>query len=254
MVDGPQKPGEQCAPPHRPGDTEYQPLQTFIAQNVQPDAVATIQLSGGKSKPYYFSLGINSTVPFVQLEAAGGTQKRFSWGETVEVPPGQTVSVRNVSYMAGDIEIQSGREYAPTPKRIQKNVTFLNLPDEAAPGFLALASQVTVDLRRAIRAYAVWDYDAALLLDIMEIGFFHFNRLHTQETNQSGFFSMFQVLWEISPLTAMGMLPVGYGSNHMPPEATFPHVVGDYINIRINSPVAFGEPGGAFPFYVVIEY
>jgi hypothetical protein len=131
-----------------------QPLNTFFQQNVEPFQKSSIILSGGVDRPYYYSLGNQSTVPFVRLQGSGGTQKEFTWGETVEVLPGQNVQVESASYMAGDIQIQSGQDTQNKPGRISIPIQ-VDLPQEA-PEYesqLQIRPIFPCDCRGAKRAY-----------------------------------------------------------------------------------------------------
>ncbi len=105
-----------------------QPLNTFFAQGVLPFQKSPIILSAGSDTPYYYSLGNQSTVPFIRLQGSGGTQKEFTWGETIEVLPGQNVQVQSASYMHGDIQIQSGKDIANRPRRITVSVPVTPYP------------------------------------------------------------------------------------------------------------------------------
>jgi hypothetical protein len=134
-----------------------QPLNTFFQQNVEPFQKSSIILSGGVDRPYYYSLGNQSTVPFVRLQGSGGTQKEFTWGETVEVLPGQNVQVESASYMAGDIQIQSGKDASNKPARttisVKTNPDILSYEDSALTEGAILLGVFPCDCRGARRAY-----------------------------------------------------------------------------------------------------
>lgn len=249
--------GQECGTPQNRGDAEYQVQQTFFASQVEPDAVSTINLSGGRTIPYYFSLGINSTVPFVQLESGGGAKKEFSWGETVEVPPGQLLTVRNVSYMSGDIQIQSGKDYAPTPTRIQKYITLGDPTFNETPGIGFLRSTMFVDLRRARRAFLAFSTNPSGVIDLADpvlLSVAHYNKQHSTESPDFYFDNaIFVTSYTIPPFTAPGILPIGYMMAHMDPNSCVPQVLGDYVTLFIQYPTATLLPAELRP-YIVMEY
>lgn len=126
--------------------TEQQPYSTFSRMGVEPNQQTTLTLSGGKSIPYIYSLGINSTVPFIQLIGSAMGQKLFSWNEKIIVPPGQLVTVANASFHPGDIWINSGWDPSVRPTRV------------TVPVGISVANGVIVpnhvlDVRRAHRAF-----------------------------------------------------------------------------------------------------
>ena len=96
---------------------EQQPYSTFHAMDVARDRETNIKLSGGRTIPFIYSLGINSTVPYVRLVGSSMGQKLFSWTEQIVVPAGEMVTVANASYHKGDIWIQSGVDPAALPAR-----------------------------------------------------------------------------------------------------------------------------------------
>jgi hypothetical protein len=107
-------------------DSEFQMQTTFIAENTQPQTESKLTLPGGQTESFWYTLGSQSTVPFVQLVGGGMAQKIFTWGELIEVPPGQKVIVKNASLMRGDIIIESGKDYAAKPRRITIPVAILD--------------------------------------------------------------------------------------------------------------------------------
>lgn len=129
---------------------ELQPYATFTAFNVPANQPTTIRLSGGKSIPFVFQLGVNSTIPYVRLLGSSGGQKLFSWTEKIIVPPGEMVTVTNGSYHPGDIWIQSGWDPAVIPARVTVPVALINLTNP--PGDTA-RSAFALDTRRARRAF-----------------------------------------------------------------------------------------------------
>ena len=86
---------------------------TYKVGLVQPGALSTTQLGPG-----WYALSSLSNVPYVTLVGRGGTQKTFTWGELVYVPDGNLVTVKNASYHAGDIYVNSGRDFCAGPRRI----------------------------------------------------------------------------------------------------------------------------------------
>lgn len=136
----------------KPLSSRRQPLNSFFQPNVLPGAKSQISLSGGPNEPYYYSLGVGSTVPFVELIGSGGTPKIISWGEMIEVMPNENVVVKNASYMVGDIQINSGHDFAAKPERIstpiEVDITIVT------PGVLStITPKFPCDTRRCRKAY-----------------------------------------------------------------------------------------------------
>jgi|SRR5690349_2789332 len=130
---------------------EFQPGNTAFQTAIAPEATTAFTLSGGRERPFYYYLGVNSTVPFIRLESPV-TQKELSWGDIVELPPGTNVNVRNISYHTGDVHIQSGIHPCMPPARISVPVACL-LSVDAGTGILSAQPDFPCDTRRARRAY-----------------------------------------------------------------------------------------------------
>lgn len=217
----------------------YQPLKSFLAKSVEPGKVSDIQLSGGTTKPYFYSLGVNSTCPFVSVEGSGGIQKEFSWGETIIIPPGQTVKLKNASKHKGDIHIQSGRDEHNKPRRISFPV--LVTPPEfiTEPPVVVVGAQRVgefIDTRRVVRAWL--NINPTLVCPFAPASFyvFGFYEQHTAPPiiEPSGFNAAWQAdVAIIPPATSMGNIPLsrtnlGSGlSVDAPIAAAFP----DYISV-----------------------
>lgn len=107
---------------------------------VNPSAISNQRLSTG-----VYSLSSRSNVPYVKLEGQN-MNKIFSWGEIVEVGPGQQVTVKNASYHAGDIIINGGCDYDNRPARITVPVSWTNDATLFTPNY-------PCDVRMARRAY-----------------------------------------------------------------------------------------------------
>jgi hypothetical protein len=143
-------------------------LSTYDMGFFQPNELSQKKLSPGR-----YSLSSQSNCPYVSLVGASGYTKRFSWGEIVEVPMGQLVSVRNDSYHAGDIIINGGCDYFNRPARItvpvpMRLVTIIDGGEEETfwqPDYPA-------DVRLARRAYFVgnWATNALATSSITIVG------------------------------------------------------------------------------------
>jgi len=129
-------------------DREIQPFSNFQAISVPPSHPTTFRLSGGKTIPYIYQLGVNSSVPYVRLLGSDIGQKLFSWNEKIIVPPQQMVTVENASFHVGDIHINSGWDPSALPARVTVPVNFDEVtgPD----GYL---TRFPCDTRRARRAF-----------------------------------------------------------------------------------------------------
>jgi hypothetical protein len=135
-----------------------QPQNLYIAPNVDAQTESKLRLPGGQDESFWYSLGAQSTVPFVEFIGGGVVQKAFTWGEMVEVPAGQEVLVKNASLMRGDIFIQSGRDFVARPRRITVPVTMLDSGGGLGPwtdfGVLfAVTTEFPCDARNAHEAY-----------------------------------------------------------------------------------------------------
>jgi hypothetical protein len=104
-----------------------------------------------------YSLNKRSNVPFVSLVGSAGYKKTISWGELVDVPNGQLVTVRNASFHGGDIYLNKGRDMCNRPSRISVpvpyTIQYLAEPDinGEAPGIFGC--EFPCDTRTAKRAY-----------------------------------------------------------------------------------------------------
>lgn len=136
-----------ASPSQSPRNKERQPYSSFKALNVAPNAPTNLKLSGGRTIPYIYSLGVNSTVPYIRLVGGSTSQKLFSWNEQIVVPPGELVTVSNGSYHPGDIFLQSGADPAAIPARVTVPV-----PMVVGAG-LVITPAFVLDVRRARRAF-----------------------------------------------------------------------------------------------------
>ena len=136
-----------ASPAKNSRNTERQPYSTFQAINIAPEAPTNLKLSGGKTIPYIYSLGVNSTVPYIRLVGGSSSQKLFSWNEQIVVPPGELVTVANGSYHPGDIFLQSGYDPAAIPARVTVPVAMVV---GAGP---VITPAFKLDVRRARRAF-----------------------------------------------------------------------------------------------------
>jgi hypothetical protein len=242
-----------------------QPLNTFFQQNVEPFQKSSIILSGGVDRPYHYSLGNQSTVPFVRLQGSGGTQKEFTWGETVEVLPGQNVQVESASYMAGDIQIQSGKDAANKPART--TISVKTDPDILAFEDLTEESQVLrgvfpCDCRGARRAYL-----GCFLANVFPLSSrVHITGLNKQHSWTGG------VIASVAALEPTGkkydeyitfgsfdiasQVPLGYGASYHDP--TNPMTLADYVYWEFFTGGGSRNPDEPQPFFgswfYVLEY
>lgn len=229
---------------------ESQPYSTFQALNVQPDAVTNLKLSGGRSMPYVYSLGISSTVPFVRLIGGASSQKLFSWNEPIIVPPGQFVTVANASYHPGDIYIQSGAD--PSAKAGRVTVPF-TLREVTVGQDTYLEPTTVVDTRRARRAYVVGfsatNNDQANY-PFIAIGISR-GRSHTvnptYSTEGADADALYYFQTDIPPFTEPGLLPLG---NKALPNDTV-HDLLDFATFVYYDLATESRSGG---FHYVLEY
>lgn len=192
---------------------QFQPKTTYFAPGVAPLAKSNIVLPGGKEKPHYYCLGVDSTIPFVSLLGGGASQKIISWGEMIEVLPGQTVTVKNESYMQGDIVINSGHDFAAKPERISLPVTTKteNFVLVGVP-VTRISSLFPADTRRCRRAYLRFQIQTGA--DALRITFTGKPQRHSFPgvdlvTGQQTYTQEFN----IPPVTVAGGAPMGYGAS-----------------------------------------
>lgn len=241
-------PGDPLGMLRRP--SAYQPLKTFVARNVQPQATSNIQLSGGKSRPYHYSLASTSTVPFASVEGSGGIQKEFSWGEIIEIPPGITVNVRNSSRHAGDIIIQSGQDTSNTPARISFPISFIPYGSSVDPYYFQ--QDGFIDTRRARRCYWVFfAQEAPADFDITTLGYY---AQHTANPEGNNIFDTASWAFTQSIIAGdyVGYIPIGLSTTYptFVTDNVVPMMLADYQRI-------FFSQQGDTPFsfnFAVLEY
>lgn len=209
------KDAEDAAERARNTTSEYQPRNNFFQAAIPPLSNSEIKLPGGRSKPFYYSLGVDSTVPFVSLQGGGASQKVFSWGEMIEVLPGQTVIVKNESYMLGDIQINSGHDYAAKPERISLPVDIVIIDDPIAFGIVlrTITPKFPADTRRCRRGYLKYQIEttAGLAVDILFRGKPMKHSFPAVDSNTGQ--QTYTQNYTIPAFTLDGEAPMGYGSN-----------------------------------------
>lgn len=131
-------------------------LTTYDMGFFQPNELSQKKLSPGR-----YSLSSLSNVPFVIFQGASGYAKKFSWGEIVEVPMGQMVTVQNASYHGGDIVINGGCDYFNRPARITVPVPMdlVTVIDGGEPETF-WQPRYPADVRLARRAYFIGNFAA----------------------------------------------------------------------------------------------
>jgi len=239
----------------------FQPLNTYFGQNIPPGKNASIVLSGGLNEPYFYSLGNQSTVPFIRLEGSGNTQKQFTWGETIEVLPGQNVQVQNASYHAGDIQIQSGRDVANKPSRITLEPEYGPPVPNQITGYVVdtiVTPTYPLDCRGAKRAYLGLNIETGLSTSNPgSLKFIGQNKQHSWPGDVSQFFTATpptgkKYVWPypLLPATIYTMIPMGFGAPYNPgPDV--PMILTDQVSWEYTT----GEAGSLFPiFFHVLEY
>lgn len=264
-----------------------QPKNTFFAGNVKPMANSNLILSGGPDVPYYYSLGDQSTVPFVRFQGSGGTQKEFSWGEVIEVKPNEQVQVFSASYMPGDIQIQSGHDYANTPRRISIPVEIADLPANyftpdgvpLPPGFI-INPKFPCDTRRCKNAWLSVKWftgtypTTATDNDLNHVIIIGQNQQHTfvpeaellSPIISPLFFNSGKKYYQdfiLPALSQIGLIPLGYNAQASDPSV--PHTLCDYAFFQIRTSTYFFQPNPEVPavtgtgsivpvFFYVLEY
>jgi hypothetical protein len=226
--------------PHYDMQLESQPIGTHFQNYVLPDNLASITLSGGRTIPYHYYLGSNNLCPFVQL-VAPNAQKEISWGETVTLQPGQVVSVRNVSFMPGDLQIQSGNIPPPRPRRITIPVQIVE--DERAntdpnPSLTVLKGHTLYpcDTRMAKRAYVNFTMNDTVFLGgtppLLSAVMYGRNKQHSDARGQN------QFSFNGEPYTYIDVYSFGEEFPPMIPLGTSIHPAGmrlaDFVDLRFS--------------------
>jgi len=196
---------------------EIQPQNLYLAENVDAQTESKLRLPGGSKESRWYSLGSQSTVPFVQFIGGGDVQKIFTWGELVEVPPGQEVLVKNASLMRGDIFIVSGQDFAAKPRRITVPVTLIDANGDVGPWFdFSVVNTITTefpcDTRNCHEAYLDVYMLGGDLEDTginVEVYYWMFNRTYTAQLSPLGIASPWIKLDYVPPNTFIRRIPLG---------------------------------------------
>jgi hypothetical protein len=193
-----------------------QKQQNYFAPAIEPLTQSNLRLPGGGpgQGSYYYSLGVQSTVPFVTLEGGGSSQKDFSWGELIEVKEGQQVTIKNSSFMKGDIEVVSGLDYGAKPERISVGVDIVG--DPLTPGAL-IRPLFPADTRRCRQAYLLMSLTTGA--DPLTIAIRGFNKKHSVTASIDGTpipAPQYVTTFIIPPATVAGQFPLGYGQGLIP--------------------------------------
>ncbi len=262
----PMRPTQQPATERRPA--EKQPFNSYFEQNVKPFALTSLKLSGGNHKPRYFSLGNQSTIPFIQLQGSGLTQKVFTWGETIEVFPGEQVQVQSASYMAGDIQIQSGRDFCNRPARITTPIQVTPNFADGIPADLAFITPVyPCDTRQAKRAYFGLQLTTGdnTLGQLPQVGIMGFNQQHSFPGNLDSAFTIgvpeiliptgkkYLYSLSLASFTLYTLIPFGFNAQYQ--RSDEPMVLLDYATFIIQMlDQAATTSSIASIFFYVLEY
>jgi hypothetical protein len=236
-----------------------QPLNTFLAQGVLPFQKSPIVLSGGNAEPYYYSLGNQSTVPFVRLQGSGGTQKEFTWGETIEVLPGQNVQVQSASYMPGDIQIQSGRDIANRPRRITIPVPLKTFFEGDIPTNTLIEPLFPCDCRQARTAWLGCDLSTGAAEATPELTFVGINQQHSWLADVPSFFTSFPPVgkkysWSVQFQggTIYHSIPMGFYAQFAPFDSAM-HLA-DYVLWSLQTNDDFRQGTLRAIFFYTLEY
>lgn len=228
-----------------------QPLNNYFQAGVAPLFKSNIILPGGNTEPFYYSLGVDSTIPFVSLQGGGAAQKVFSWGEMIEVLPGQTVTVKNESYMQGDIQVNSGHDFGAKPERISLPVTSQTRTFTVlGVSFTEISSKFPADTRRCRRGYLKYQIETGA--QSLAIEFTGKPQKHSFPAVDSvtGLQTYTQT-FVIPAVTFSGSAPMGYGSflNTLEPMAFTDQVHWKIIYPTLSAPAFINSL-----FFYCLEY
>lgn len=223
-----------------------QPQSQFFLPAVRPGETTRARLAGGK-----YCLGTESTVPYVSLEGSGISQKVISWGEMVEVPKEQMVTIKNESFHQGDIAINSGWDYATRPGKI--TVPFQLLADGtiidplAIPAFPFTATpEFPLDCRLAKRAYVV----AILNTDADDLLFTVIGQAKKHSFPVNAVFNFYTNIVTLPAFSAIEPIPLG-SALQVTPAAALPMALTDTAEFTVDiTDAALFSP----IWFYVVEY
>ena len=196
-----------------------QPQSQYFVPAVSPGETTTVRLSGGK-----YCLGTESTVPFVSLSGGGMAQKIISWGEMVEVPADQMITIKNESFHQGDIAINSGWDYATRPGKVTVPVPLIDaatgaqLVQNLLPATpFTIVPNFPVDTRIAKRAWLV----PQITTDADDLTLIGFGRQIKHSFPASAFLNGYTNFPNLPSFTAILPIPLGasFGTNSNLPMA-----------------------------------
>lgn len=193
----------QQGPAHH--EIERQPFSNYSAISVPPRTKSTIRLSGGRTIPYIYQLGVNSTCPFVRLLGGSGSQKLISWNEKIEVAPGTMVTLENASFHRGDIWVNSGWDPSAIPARVTVPV---EVNAFAGPIF---TSAFPCDTRRARRAFLAGPKGTAgaASIDIVGEARQRSHSIGNAPTEGPNPVPQYGLTISFPPATTIGLIPLG---------------------------------------------
>ncbi len=193
-----------------------QPKSDYFISNVAYLTKTNLKLAGGThgQGPFYYSLGSQSTCPFISLVGGGMTQKIFTWGEMIQVEEGQQVTVKSETFHQGDIEIVSGHDYANQPQRITVPVD-TDFTGGAGGG---IVPRWSADTRRCRKAYLHFQMiTAALPGGGVTTIFTGIAEKHSFNTRQdAGLENRYSTTIISGAASLVGQLPMGFGFSLVP--------------------------------------
>jgi len=221
----------------------------FFEANIPPLAMSGLKLPQGK-----YSLGVDSTIPFISLNGGGASQKIFTWGEMIEVQEGQTVRVKNESFMRGDIQLNTGHDYAAIPPKISLPVLIENLPGAGPFGTTVVRGVFPADTRPCRRAYLRCQLQTQVNL-IQEIVFLGKPQKHSYPataiiTGQNGYSKVIALVAN----TVYSEFSMGFGSDA---DQLTPMALTDQVSFElIFAPTSGPNVAPSFNnvFFYVLEY
>lgn len=226
------------------GDDPARNFGTFSTGFVQPEQI-THHLFG----PGYYSLSTLSTCPYASFIGLAGKEKIFSWGEIVHIPPGAAVRLKNASFHAGDVVVNSGRDFSTVPSRVTVpvRVKITSIDEETD----AVEPVYPADTRRCRRAYVAVDLTtgaaARTITFFSSIGPSKGGRSHNSETDEVGI-AGYGTSVVIPPNTTAGVFPMGFLAETGP--QTLPHALLDFTAFVFSK-----APGASVKnVYYILEY
>jgi hypothetical protein len=189
------------------------PSAIFKANGILPGADSQIRLPAGT-----YTLGSDSTVPFVKFIGSSFGEKVITWNEKVHIPKNENTRVVNASYHMGDIYITNDLESYTRPARITVPfdwsipLTEVEEGDTVTPAWNKPGRPIAkADCRMARRVFAAVIITIGEDYDPGEIRIYGQQKLHSHLSAASlGLANGFAFPLFAAPNSTVYLMPLGY--------------------------------------------